>query len=288
MARVVRAKNERRRNGKIIEAFRSSSSERASFCANASNRQRANNAQEWIDRWRMRLHGAGAGGRGGGDGGKRFFGRPGGNDEGETKWSIWKQYLIYLEKQPILTKMGTSGILNAIGDVIAQAFFGNALGEENVDWRRTLTFTFLGAFLVGPALHFWYQALGKIVTVGGSYGAAMRLGLDQLVFAPMFLATFLSALFAIEGNSKALPEKLRQDLFPTVVANWKIWVPFQFLNFRFVPMNLQVGAANIIALLWNVYLSWASHRKIDGGEDSEKQTPQKKGIVDEKMKNKKK
>ena len=93
MARVVRAKNERRRNGKIIEAFRSSSSERASFCANASNRQRANNAQEWIDRWRMRLHGAGAGGRGGGDGGKRFFGRPGGNDEGETKWSIWKQYL---------------------------------------------------------------------------------------------------------------------------------------------------------------------------------------------------
>lgn len=53
-------------------------------------------------------------------------------------------------------------------------------------------------------------------------------------------------------------------------------------------MNLQVGAANIIALLWNVYLSWASHRKIDGGEDSEKQPPQKKGIVDEKMKNKKK
>ena len=41
--------------------------------------------------------------------------------------------------------------------------------------------------------------------------------------------------------------------------NWQIWVPFQFLNFRLVPPNLQVAAANVIALVWNVYLSWASH-----------------------------
>ena len=33
-----------------------------------------------------------------------------------------------------------------------------------------------------------------------------------------------------------------------MVANWKVWVPFQFLNFRFVPVNLQVRAANVIAL----------------------------------------
>ena len=133
---------------------------------------------------------------------------------------------------------------------------------KSVDVKRTLTFTFLGAFLVGPALHFWYGILGKIVTVGGSLGAGVRLGLDQLAFAPVFLATFLSALFAIEGNTDKLPNKLKQDLFPTVVANWKIWVPFQFLNFRFVPANLQVGAANVIALAWNVYLSWASHKKV--------------------------
>ena len=95
-----------------------------------------------------------------------------------------------------------------------------------------------------------------------SLGAGVRLGLDQLAFAPVFLATFLSALFAIEGNTDKLPNKLKQDLFPTVVANWKIWVPFQFLNFRFVPANLQVGAANVIALAWNVYLSWASHKKV--------------------------
>ena len=180
----------------------------------------------------------------------------GGNGSGKTPWAM---YLLLLESNPLVTKMATSGVLNAFGDLLAQVLFEDG---QSVDTKRTLTFTFLGAFLVGPALHFWYGSLGKLVTVGGSVGAGLRLGLDQLAFAPVFLATFLSALFAIEGNTDKLPNKLKQDLFPTVVANWKIWVPFQFLNFRFVPANLQVGAANVIALVWNVYLSWASHKKV--------------------------
>jgi protein Mpv17 len=39
-------------------------------------------------------------------------------------------------------------------------------------------------------------------------------------------------------------------------------VPFQFLNFRFVPVNLQVGAANVIALMWNTYMSWVTHLEV--------------------------
>ena len=223
----------------------------------------ARDAQIWIDSWKAGGGsgsgsgggGGGSGGGGGGNGGGNGNGN-GGSGSGTTPWAM---YLLLLESNPLVTKMATSGVLNAFGDLLAQVLFEDG---QSVDTKRTLTFTFLGAFLVGPALHFWYGSLGKIVTVGGSVGAGLRLGLDQLAFAPVFLATFLSALFAIEGNTDKLPNKLKQDLFPTVVANWKIWVPFQFLNFRFVPANLQVGAANVIALVWNVYLSWASHKKV--------------------------
>ena len=79
------------------------------------------------------------------------------------------------------------------------------------------------------------------------------------MFAPCFLAVFIASLFTIEGNAAAVVPKLKQDWSSTVVTNWKIWVPFQFLNFRFVPVNLQVGAANIIALAWNTYMSWVTH-----------------------------
>ena len=34
--------------------------------------------------------------------------------------------------------------------------------------------------------------------------------------------------------------KLKQDMRAILTTNWKIWIPFQFLNFNFVPQQLQV------------------------------------------------
>ena len=203
--------------------------------------------------------GSGSGGGGGGEGGS---GGGGGGGGGEGLWGL---YLRCLETSPLVTKCVTSGLLNAAGDLFAQFMFEDA-AKNGCDWKRAGVFTFLGAALVGPCLHFWYSSLSKIVAATGATGtaaAAVSLALDQLVFAPTFLAVFIGSLFTIEGNAAEVPAKLKQDWGKTVVTNWKIWVPFQFLNFRFVPVNLQVGAANVIALLWNTYMSWVSHLKVE-------------------------
>jgi hypothetical protein len=55
-----------------------------------------------------------------------------------------------------------------------------------------------GVVLVGPALHFWYLTLSRLVPAATTAGAVMRLALDQLVFAPVFLATFFVALLTLE------------------------------------------------------------------------------------------
>ncbi len=36
----------------------------------------------------------------------------------------------------------------------------------------------------------------------------------------------------------------------------------QYINFQFVPPNLRVLAVNFVALAWNVYMSWSSHKKV--------------------------
>ena len=48
----------------------------------------------------------------------------------------------------------------------------------------------------------------------------------------------------MQGHSNQIKGKLKQDLKTTVIANWKLWVPFQFLNFRFIPGNLQVSPSS--------------------------------------------
>lgn len=45
-------------------------------------------------------------------------------------------------------------------------------------------------------------------------------------------------------------------------VNWLLWIPAQFINFKFVPPNLRVLAVNVVALVWNVYMSFQSHKEV--------------------------
>ena len=195
--------------------------------------------------------GGGSSGIGGGSGG----GGGGGGSGGGGFNSIWLSYLALLDKKPVLTKSLTAAFLNGVGDIIAQLW----LDGGNIDLKRLGIFSFIGLVLIGPALHVWYGSLSRIVTAAGSAGAIGRLMLDQFAFAPIFIGSIVSSIMALEGHAKDIPSKLRSDLPTILKSNWIVWIPFQFINFRFVPVRLQVLAANMVALVWNTYVSWASH-----------------------------
>ncbi|CAO2822373.1 unnamed protein product [Amaranthus hypochondriacus] len=205
----------------------------------------------------------GSGGSFGDDGGKGFGGSgddgAGGDGGRKSKWNFLSWYMDLLVKFPVLTKAVTSALLNMIGDVICQLVIDKV---PSLDYKRTFMFTFLGFALVGPTLHYWYLYLSKLITIPGASGAFLRLLLDQFIFAPIFIGTFLSALMTLEGRASQIVPKLEQEWFSSVVANWRLWIPFQFLNFRFVPQQFQVLASNFVALIWNVILSFKAHTEV--------------------------
>ncbi|MQM17572.1 hypothetical protein Taro_050545, partial [Colocasia esculenta] len=194
--------------------------------------------------------------------------------------SFLSWYLNALNRYPVSMKSITSALLTLVGDLICQLMIDNV---PELDLKRIFVFTFLGLVLVGPTLHFWYLYLSKLVTVQGPSGALLRLLLDQasvfvifigdsgticaasieFVFSPIFIGVFLSSLITLEGRPSQVLPKLQQEWFSSVLANWKLWIPFQFLNFWFVPQQFQVLAANFVALVWNVILSFKAHREIE-------------------------
>ncbi|KAL6337661.1 hypothetical protein AAG906_037254 [Vitis piasezkii] len=196
----------------------------------------------------------GFGGFGDGNSGGKSEGSGGGGD-----WSLLSWYLALLEKYPVLTKAITSAFLTLVGDLICQLVIDQV---PSLDLKRTFLFTLLGLVLVGPTLHFWYLYLSKLVTIPGASGAFLRLLLDQFLFSPIFIGVFLSTLVTLEGRPSQVVPKLQQEWFSAVLANWQLWIPFQFLNFRFVPQQFQVLAANVVALAWNVILSFKAHKEI--------------------------
>jgi len=50
-------------------------------------------------------------------------------------------------------------------------------------------------------------------------------------------------------------------MWPTLVANWKIWPMINFANFLFFPLSLRVLVVNTAGLFWNTYLSYIAFNK---------------------------
>ena len=84
---------------------------------------------------------------------------------------------------------------------------GGAAASRPFDYARLGNMTLLGAVLVAPVLHVWYGFLGRKIP-GTSVGPVVgRVALDQVVFAPTFIAVFFSAL-AVQPPDPVSPPRL--------------------------------------------------------------------------------
>lgn len=168
-------------------------------------------------------------------------------------------YAAQLEERPVLTKSVTSGCISLAGDAICQ---WNE--NEGMHLRRAASMGAMGCFLIGPALHTWYNALARLAPGNSVSQVARRVVLDQLGFAPVLVPTSLATVFLLEGRDDVFGRVSRM-LWPTLLSSWTVWIPAQAFNFALIPVQHQVLFANGVALGWNVYLSSTTHKKVDSG-----------------------
>ena len=192
-----------------------------------------------------------------------------------------------LETRPILTKSISSSILVGLGDVLTQTLEHNHQHHHpsssssssttgfTLDWVRTLKMASFGIIMIGPTLHLWYKFLDRFVAKKYPVGyvlsntertlnAARQMLVDQTLFAPFALFQFLAYMGAIEGKSfDSIAEKMKHDMWPTLVVNWYIWPAAQMLNFTLVPLQYRVLFVNSVAILWNAYLSHVQHKDLE-------------------------
>ena len=162
-----------------------------------------------------------------------------------------------------------TGALVGTGDVIAQQVVEKK-GFKGHNFVRTAKMAGIGLCFIGPGLRTWYIILDKLVKGTAGTSALKKMILDQGIWAPCFLVMFFSAVGALDGNSaKQIKEKLKKDFVPALKVNYMIWPAVQLLNFYFVPMQHRVIVVNFVALFWNTYLAWASHKEKPGSAMNE-------------------
>eukprot|EP00614_Pseudopedinella_elastica_P001028 CAMPEP_0172600888 /NCGR_PEP_ID=MMETSP1068-20121228/21047_1 /TAXON_ID=35684 /ORGANISM="Pseudopedinella elastica, Strain CCMP716" /LENGTH=171 /DNA_ID=CAMNT_0013401693 /DNA_START=233 /DNA_END=748 /DNA_ORIENTATION=- len=168
--------------------------------------------------------------------------------------------------------MVTCFIIAAIGDILSQRI---APGFLALNLKQTVTFGLAQFLFFGPVMHYWF---GWIAKMDGWFTPNtekwMVVGAKTLVDQTVGTVAILSGFFvffglvtnAMDGTllSVGIPailsagaEKVKVDLWPTLLANWKLWPVANAFNFAVVPLQYQVFFSNFVAVVWNIYLSGA-------------------------------
>ncbi|CAK7275238.1 hypothetical protein SEPCBS57363_006579 [Sporothrix epigloea] len=127
------------------------------------------------------------------------------------------------------------------------------------DFERLTRFMAYG-FGMAPIQFKWFQFLSRtfpIVSGVSAVGPTLkRVVMDQLVFAPLGIAWFFTVMTVTEGGGRiAVQTKLRDMFVPTLKANFTVWPAVQLINFRLMPVPLQLPFVSTVGIAWTAYLS---------------------------------
>ncbi|XP_015199279.1 protein Mpv17 [Lepisosteus oculatus] len=173
---------------------------------------------------------------------------------------LWRSYQRLMAKHPWKVQIITAGSLVGVGDVISQQLIERR-GLANHSMQRTAKMMSIGFIFVGPVIGGWYKVLEKIVPGGSKTVAFKKMILDQAAFAPCFLGCFLSITGALNGLSvEENLAKLKRDYKDALISNYYLWPGVQIANFYFIPLHYRLAVVQVVAIIWNSYLSWKANK----------------------------
>ncbi|AGO13267.1 AaceriAFR120Cp [[Ashbya] aceris (nom. inval.)] len=175
--------------------------------------------------------------------------------------SFFRFYKASLQTHPKRTNALTTGLLFGLGDIVAQTQFPEP--GASYDPMRTLRPFLYGAMLFSLVGDKWYRFLSTLRVGGlpqGHWGNVLaRVACDQLVFAPIGVPLYFTAMALMEGGTlEDVRIRLSEKWWSTLLANWLVWPAFQLCNFSLVPVQHRLLTVNVLAIFWNTYLSYSN------------------------------
>ncbi|CAG9315844.1 unnamed protein product [Blepharisma stoltei] len=168
-----------------------------------------------------------------------------------------KLYIDCLDKYPALTKMLTGVSLVGGGDIIAQKILER---KSEIDKKRLLSLSMYGFFIAGGVGHLWYRGLDYVIGSQMSLMTAFKkILIDQGIFAPLEIIFFFGWTHYSKHQPNSLQDKIQADLKDTLLANYKLWIPGQFLNFYLIPEKHRVLYSCVLCVIWYSFISNVSH-----------------------------
>ncbi|CAG2162369.1 unnamed protein product [Oppiella nova] len=185
--------------------------------------------------------------------------------------SLFKR--LYSPKYLVITNSMTGVVSVVIGDTIQQFLEykfhkkwsqSSEQKEFQFNGRRNLNMSFAGIYF-GIFGHFWYGFLDRRFPGSQRRAVLKKLAAEMAMGPPL-----VSGLFLIVSKLKAMSfENSWNDLKTNFVlictqfvhqVEWLVYIPLQYLNFRYLPKQFRYLYVAIISLAYDAFLSYVIHK----------------------------
>ena len=181
---------------------------------------------------------------------------------------VFEKYMSTLAAYPLPTKMMTGAALATAGDAIAQ-------GREDDDYDPSRGASFAAFDMIYRAAHHWLFPIivelcrGQyLLGAAGAVGAAQLFDLSiltamerslasQLIIVPfLYYPVFFTFTGYMQGlNFEEGLDRAKQNFVPLMKRNLLFWIPVQYVQFCYIPTDLQIPFLSCAGLAWTFLLS---------------------------------
>ena len=102
----------------------------------------------------------------------------------------------------------------------------------------------------------------------GLHGVLQKAAMDFCLWAPIANAFYIVAVPTIEGEVPPTHEHatalLVERFAPAMAAEFMMFVPYDLVSFSLIPPLLRPLTASCVSLCYAVFMSWWSHREVEG------------------------
>ncbi|CAO3639355.1 unnamed protein product [Cunninghamella echinulata] len=169
--------------------------------------------------------------------------------------ALVQRYQSNILERPIRTFAIQSGSMQLLGNVVAQQFIEKN-GKQHDIWRTGRMFIY-GIFISGPVVGTWFSFVNRAVTIQNRFGAALaRTAMDQILFTPVILGTFMLSMSLLERRSKdEIRQKFENSYINGLTNAYRFWPFANLFVFSMVPFVYRPLVNTTFSLGWNTYLS---------------------------------
>jgi len=183
-----------------------------------------------------------------------------------TLAAFGKYYGSSLQTNPILTKSLTAGAIFTLSDYLAQRLESSSnkdgTKKSKTNWIRLLSGGLVGLCYFGPAAHYWYETIFRLLPGTSLVSTLQKAVLGQVLFGPSFTCIFF-AVFLLQSGTFSLgnwARKIRQDLPGAWLAGASFWPLVDLVSFSLIPRQWIPLFVNMCSLVWTIYLSLVANR----------------------------